>query len=114
MAYAAVLVSGKEPCHCVFQQGAMRQHPIACLECGVITEFKLRRFRTARKGVLGTVRHDVQCVCRGVYQKRRDQMVECQFCFVWFHTSCVQKQALVSIAKQAEAVQVPFVLLLVA
>ena len=88
VAFAVALVFGKDPCNLVFQQNAMRQHLIACLERGLITEFPLQSFRAVRKVVLDKIQHEVLCVCRSVYQKRRDKMIECQLCFVWFHPSC--------------------------
>jgi len=88
LAYSVALVAGKDPCNLVFQQDAMRQHLIACLEKGTMTEFPLQWCKTVRTRVLCVKRHGVLCVCRSVYQGK-EEMVECQFCRGWFHPPCV-------------------------
>ena len=90
--FATDLCHGLDPVHLKYDQGAMRQHYVNCLENGAMVPF----LRTTRRVPfhLGCKKSTVAiyCVCRLPYDK--DEYVQCSYkCKEWYHSTCVNVPA---------------------
>ena len=88
IAYATTLLNGMDPVNVVFTQARMRQHVIAALEAGTLSEFPVSCRRTVRRMSVRAIPVPVYCVCKAAYV-RGDRMVACDSCGNWFHCGCV-------------------------
>ena len=85
IAFATALVNGIQPAHCMFVQGAMRQHLLTSLEEGRISMFPLKK--KTGSVVKSRYRIKLYCECRMPELK---PMIECSGCKEWFHVDrCV-------------------------
>ena len=85
IASATALVNVIQPAHCMFDQGAMRQHLLTSLEEGRIFMFPLKK--KTGSVVKSRYRIKLYCECRMPELK---PMIECSGCKEWFHVDrCV-------------------------
>ena len=92
LAFATDLCHGLDPVHLKYDQGAMRQRYVNCLENGAMVPFP----RTTRRVPfhLGCNKSTVAiyCICRLPYDK--DEYVQCSYkCKAWYHPTCVKVPA---------------------
>jgi len=67
IAYATTLLNGMDPVNVVFTQARMRQHVIAALEAGTLSEFPVSCRRTVRRMSVRAIPVPVYCVCKAAY-----------------------------------------------
>ena len=80
---------GRNPQCASFDQKKMREHLYSCLMKGVLSRFP----KISGNEVLPRptpVMHKVQlyCICR-MPEEYDEQMISCDICQEWFHTTCV-------------------------
>ena len=88
-AYCTALAHGQDPSTLIFNQGAMRQHLLQCLEEKKMVPFPTVRMR--RAGIPQTITVEVFCSCR--CPDDGSPMVCCDGnCGEWYHVKCTKLQ----------------------
>ena len=86
IAFATDLAFGMDPVKISYQQSAMREHFVKCLENEKMEQFP-RSKRSAHINIRRVATIPVYCTCK--MPESLDNMVECERCFQWFHYRCV-------------------------
>lgn len=93
IAYAVEVCLGRNPQCASFDQQKMREHLYTCLTKGVLTSFpKMSESEMLPRPT--PVVHKVQlyCICQ-MPEEYDEEMISCDVCQEWFHTSCVRIDA---------------------
>ena len=94
LAYATELAAGGDPVICLWDSEKMRSHLMVCLENKRMERFPTIGSRSIRFGtrIRKSVTERIYCVCRFPNDTNKE-MIQCQCCKKWFHTSCVSLPA---------------------
>ena len=86
IAFATELAFGGDLTHVQYKQDAMRDHLVRCLELKKMEPFE-KLTCCGRTNIHRIVTIPLYFMCR--LPESKDNMVECEQCFQWFHYSCV-------------------------
>ncbi len=87
LAFIASICCGVEPSTVTYQQNAMRQHLLACIEGNEMKPFPStsgRKPKTPQTEVL-----PIYCICR-LPKYHGSRMIVCSTCNEWYHIDCVE------------------------
>ena len=90
IAFATALAHGLQPVNHIFQQNAMRNHLLNCLENGKMTMFPIKKVRRTAEKVKKIETIPVYCSCR-MPELPNVNCIQCYACKEWFHIDmCVK------------------------
>ena len=88
LAYMTALAYGEQPGSTIFNQKALRQHYLTCLDALKMVPFPILRKRRCTSKVRATFDLELYCVCR--MPGFMSDLIECNTCKEWFHVNlCV-------------------------
>ena len=96
IAFAVSLSFGLNPAKLIFDQNKMRAHLISCFTKQQFSNFPFNINTNWKKKKQTTLKEDIFCVCRGLYDS---EMIQCNQCFEWHHFRCLDKQITNSLKK---------------
>jgi len=88
VAYAEILLSGRDPTTVILYQSSISQHLKDCLLNGFLSPFPLLSHRAVRRPLVTKYVVRLYCTCR-TNSYKSDNMVQCDACREWYHKSCV-------------------------
>ena len=112
IAFATDLCHGNDPVGCAYSDGhQLRLHFLRCLQEGCINPFPSKPVPKQKPSLQ---RMKIYCKCRLPYvlehKKKKDvnkavddiKMIYCDICQNWFHTTCMDRQAMQSISEKPD------------
>ena len=86
LAFVTSVCNGEDPAKRIYDQAAMRNHLVKCIEKGRVSPFPSSTCRKPGKSYTTTV--PVYCVCRMIDDGTK--MIECAKCKEWYHLACIE------------------------